>query len=430
MFDTVIFDLDGTLSDNSEGILRSVAYAMERLGRPMLPQEQQTGLIGPPLMMSFARYWELPETEALEALRLYRERFESVGYLENRLYPGIRPLLRALSERGTCLAVATGKPRAVTLRILSHFGILPWFTEVECAQPESQDNQKADLIRRILVRHPGRAVMIGDTADDMQGAAEAGIEGIYADYGFGGAWTPGAGQKACHAADPAALAALLLPEPPAPRGLMISLEGLDGCGKTTVARHLDTWLVNQGYAVTHTREPGGCPISESIRALLLAPEHTEMTPTAEALLYAASRYQHVTDVILPAIAAGKAVICDRYVDSSLAYQGAGRRLGVGTIRTYNAEAMRLCMPDITIYLRLDADQSLARRRAASEPDRIERERRDFFIRAQEAFDRLAEEESGRYLTIDAGQPVGQVLAELDARLPEYMRRGGFWPCGS
>ena len=424
MFDTVIFDLDGTLSDNSEGIIGSIRYALERLGRPMPGDNVVRRFIGPPLVMSFQRYCGMENTESLEALRLYRERYEVTGYLENRLYPGIRTLLTELKRRGAKLAVATGKPGQITESILEHFGILNLFDRVEGSTPEAVSSQKSELIRRILEKCPGNAVMIGDTQDDMAGAEEAGIAGIHVRYGFGGEWRP-EDPGTASVRDVQELSMILLGEIPMAKGVFISLEGLDGCGKTTVSRHLDTMLRRYGYEVVHTREPGGCPISEDIRGLLLSTEHGEMTATAEALLYAASRYQHVNDVILPALRRGCAVICDRYVDSSLAYQGEGRQLGIDTIRAYNAKAMELCMPDITVYLRLDAETSLNRRLSESAPDRIEQEKRDFFERAMQGFDRLAREEPERYLTIDASQPVETVIGELSARLPEYMARGGF-----
>ena len=426
MFDTVIFDLDGTLSDNSEGILGSVEYAVSRLGLSMPDQETQLRLIGPPLMMSFDRYWHMPADQALEALRLYRERYEVTGYLENKLYPGIRELLIALKREGASLAVATGKPQKITCSILEHFGILPLFDCVEGASPESATNEKAALIRRIMDRHPEKAVMVGDTEDDMVGAQRAGISGICVRYGFGGDWQPKQDMDVRIAEDVDALSRLLLGRVPKRRGVFISLEGLDGCGKTTASNHLEQLMRQLGYPVVHTREPGGCPISEHIRELLLAPEHREMTATTEALLYAASRVQHVTDVVLPALEKGEAVISDRYVDSSLAYQGEGRQLGMDTIRAYNAEAMRLCMPDITVYLRLDAETSLGRRLSESAPDRIEREKREFFERAQRGFDALAAAEPDRYLTIDASRTVEEVKRDLSERVPEYLRCGGFW----
>ena len=425
MYDTVIFDLDGTLSDNSEGIIGSIRYALERLGKPMPGEDVIRRFIGPPLMMSFQRYCGMSEAESWEGLRLYRERFETVGYLENNLYPGIRALLTALKQRGAVLAVATGKPQVITRQILEHFGALSLFDEVEGSLPDAVSNQKPDLIRRVLDKHPGKTVMIGDTEDDIAGALEAGIDAIHVQYGFGGDWRPDTAQVKS-VPDMNALCFELLGEIPAARGVFISLEGLDGCGKTTVSRHLDKLLRQYGYEIVHSREPGGCPISENIRALLLSTDHKEMTATTEALLYAASRFQHVNDVILPALRRGCAVICDRFVDSSLAYQGDGRELGVETIRSYNAQAMAACMPDVTVYLRLNAETSLSRRLAESAPDRIEQEKRDFFERTAQGFDRLAEEEPERYLTVDASQPVEAVIREVSAHLPEYLVRRGVW----
>ena len=421
MFDTVIFDLDGTLSDNSEGITASIRYALGKMGRPV-PGDLRR-FIGPPLRMSFQRFCGMTDADSAEATRLYRERHEVIGYLENNLYPGIRALLTALRRQGAYLAVATGKPQKITENILKHFGVYHLFDQVEGSQPNAVTNQKSVLIARVLARHPGRAVMVGDTEDDMTGAAEAGIEGIHVQYGFGGDWRPEAMPSV---PDVAALSEALLGSVPESRGVFISLEGLDGCGKTTVANRLETLLRQYGYPVVHTREPGGCPISEKIRELLLSKENGEMTATTEALLYAASRYQHAHDVILPAVRRGCAVISDRYVDSSLAYQGEGRGLGVDVIRAYNQKAMELCMPDITVYLRLDAETSLRRRLAESEPDRIEREKREFFERAAQGFDRLAEQEPDRYLTIDASRSVEAVIGELNRLLPEYLVRGGFW----
>ena len=424
MFDTYIFDLDGTLSDNSEGIFAGIRYALERLGKPVPEPAELRRFIGPPLRMTFLRRCHLTEEESLEALRLYRERYEATGYLENELYPGIRALLTELKREGKALAVATGKPTPVTRGILRYFGVFHLFDRIEGSSPESVSNQKSDLIRRITEQLPGKAVMIGDTEDDMNGARDAGITGIHVQYGFGDGWRPEQGIQSARTVEE--LSELLLGRTLQPRGVFISLEGLDGCGKTTVAGHLHTLLKRMGYPVIHTREPGGCPISENIRELLLSTSHSEMRATTEALLYAASRYQHAADVIMPALQRGDAVLCDRYVDSSLAYQGEGRALGLENIRAYNQQAMALCMPDITVYLRLDAETSLRRRLSVSTPDRIEREKRDFFERAQRAFDRLAEEEPERYLTIDARQPVEAVIAELDARLPEYMKRRGIW----
>ena len=423
MFDTVIFDLDGTLSDNSAGITKSIVYALERMGRPIPNPETLRRFIGPPLMMSYIRYCGMSEEEALTGLHLYRERFDVTGYLENDLYPGVRGMLTALKEKGVSLAIATGKPTEITVSILKHFGIFSLFDEVVGSSPESLSNEKADMIRQIMESHPGKAVMVGDTYGDLCSAKDAGIDFIYARYGFGDDGQIPEGVAMVQSVDE--LSERLLGAAPAFRAPFISLEGLDGCGKTTVAHFLRDWLRHYGYPTLLSREPGGCPISENIRSLLLSTEHGEMTATTEALLYAASRYQHVTDVILPAIRRGQAVICDRYVDSSLAYQGMGRELGMDTIRAYNRMSMDCCMPDITVYLRLDTKTSLSRRLSASEPDRIEREKLDFFERVRAGFEMLSAMEPERYLVIDASQPVEQVIRELKDRLPEYMKRGGF-----
>ena len=188
MYDTVIFDLDGTLSDNSEGIIASIGYALDRMGREKPGAETIRRFIGPPLRMSFRQICGMDDEESYEATRLYRERHETVGYLENDLYPGIRALLTALKRRGAYLAVATGKPQRITENILSHFGIRELFDQVEGSVPDSLSNQKAALIRRVLDRHPGRAVMVGDTADDINGALEAGIDAVHVQYGFGDGW--------------------------------------------------------------------------------------------------------------------------------------------------------------------------------------------------------------------------------------------------
>ena len=425
MFDTVIFDLDGTLSDNSEGIIKSIGYALENMHIQVPETRILKRFIGPPLMVSLSRYCNMNDMDARHAVELYRDRYDKTGYLENCLYPGIRALLTELKHSGSYLAVATGKPKDITLKILDHFGILALFDEVKGTVPDAVSGSKSDMIKAIAARHPGKAVMVGDTVEDIRSAHEAGITGLFVGYGFGET-VCGMDEPDLKAEKVEDLSKLLLGYVPEKRGVFISLEGLDGCGKTTVSNHLEIMMKQYGYPVLHTREPGGCPISESIRQLLLSPENSEMTATTEALLYAASRYQHVTDVILPAVRRGDAVICDRYVDSSLAYQGEGRQLGLPAIRAYNEQSMKMKMPDITVYLRLDAETSLNRRLSESTPDRIEREKREFFERTQQGFDRLAQEEPERYLVIDASQPLKYVLAELAERLPVYLKRGGFW----
>ena len=143
-----------------------------------------------------------------------------------------------------------------------------------------------------------------------------------------------------------------------------------------------------GFSVVRTREPGGCPISEEIRHLLLNPENMEMSDTCEALLYAASRAQHVHQVIRPAVERGELVLCDRFVDSSVAYQGGGRELGVDTIQQINEPAVDGMMPDATVYLDIDHREALMRRLNASEPDRLELQDVEFHERVEKAYEKL------------------------------------------
>ena len=169
--------------------------------------------------------------------------------------------------------------------------------------------------------------MIGDRITDIIGAAETGIDAIGVLYGYGDekefsdAYCP-------KAETPEELAKLILGYSLQQKGYFISFEGLDGCGKTTQADAIESKLIDLGYKICRTREPGGCPISEKIRDLLLDINNTGMTDITEALLYSASRAQHVREKIAPALAEGHIVICDRFVDSSVAFQGGGRELGV------------------------------------------------------------------------------------------------------
>jgi len=159
------------------------------------------------------------------------------------------------------------------------------------------------------------------------------------------------------------------------RGLFISIEGPDGSGKSTQIRLLKEFLDESGLEAILTREPGGTVISEKIRQLILDKQHTEMDPMTEALLYAASRAQHVAEVIKPAIKTGKTVICDRFVDSSIAYQGYGRQLG-DAVRIINEYAVAGCMPDITFLLKVEP--SIGKERIKEEEqDRLEKEKLDF-----------------------------------------------------
>jgi dTMP kinase len=199
-----------------------------------------------------------------------------------------------------------------------------------------------------------------------------------------------------------------------PRGRFITVEGLDGAGKTTVVEGLAAALGD----VEVLREPGGVELSERIRALVKDPA-LDVHPRAEALLYAAARAQLVAERLAPLLAAGRSVLLDRFVDSSLAYQGAGRGLGVDAVRDLNAFATGGLVPDRTLLLRIDPAVGLAR--AAGRPqdaDRLEREAPAFFAAIAAAYDALAAAEPERFAVIDATQPPAVVLADCLAALAQ------------
>jgi dTMP kinase len=197
-----------------------------------------------------------------------------------------------------------------------------------------------------------------------------------------------------------------------PRGRFITVEGIDGAGKTTVVEGLAAALGD----VEVLREPGGVELSERIRALVKDPA-LEVHPRAEALLYAAARAQLVAERLEPLLAAGRDVLLDRFVDSSLAYQGAGRSLGVDAVRELNAFATGGLVPDRTLLLRIDPEAGLARAAGrGGNADRLEREELAFFAAIAAAYDALAAAEPERFAVIDADQPPDAVLADCLAAL--------------
>jgi dTMP kinase len=196
-----------------------------------------------------------------------------------------------------------------------------------------------------------------------------------------------------------------------PRGLLITIEGLDGAGKTTLAAALASELRSRAIVVRLLREPGGVDAAERLRELVKDPE-LRIGARAEALLYAAARAQLIDEALEPLLDAGTWVLLDRFVDSSLAYQGAGRGLGVEQVRAINEFATGGLRPDRTLLLRVDP--ALGRTRSRTRPgalDRLERERDDFFARIAAAYDELAAAEPDRIRTIDAAQSPDRVLAD-------------------
>ena len=206
------------------------------------------------------------------------------------------------------------------------------------------------------------------------------------------------------------------------QGLFLTLEGVDGCGKSTQLCFLTEYLKQKGLDVLLTREPGGCAISEQVREILLSPENKAMSAETEMLLYAAARAQHIAEKILPALEAGKVVLCDRYLDSSIAYQGYGRELGEARVRQINWYAIERCMPDATFLFLLEVDRSFERIRLGRESkDRLEQESRGFFDRVDFGFHALAQKEK-RIRVIDAARSVEQVWAELREKVDEVLEQ--------
>ena len=183
------------------------------------------------------------------------------------------------------------------------------------------------------------------------------------------------------------------------KGLFIAFEGADGCGKTTQLRFLGDHLESLGLDVLRTREPGGCPVAEKIRDILLDAANSEMTAVTETLLYAAARAEHVRQVIGPAVEAGRVVLCDRFVYSSLAYQGYGRDLGVDTVWDVNKIALTGYMPDLTVFINIPPERAFARMNDKKVHDRLEREHISFHRRVFEGFQALSQR--GDVMSIDA-----------------------------
>ena len=204
------------------------------------------------------------------------------------------------------------------------------------------------------------------------------------------------------------------------KGFFITFEGVEGCGKTTQIRRLHQHLVQLGRDVVVTREPGGTPVAEAIRSILLDCAHAGMRPMTELLLYAAARAQHVAEVIAPALEAGKTVLCDRFADSTTAYQGAGRGVEPETVALVHRLATSGVWPDITIVLDVPPEIGLARANSSCGPDRIEQESIEFHRRVREGFLELARQDPARVIVIDGtgaeDEVAGKVAASVASRM--------------
>lgn len=204
------------------------------------------------------------------------------------------------------------------------------------------------------------------------------------------------------------------------RGLFLTLEGGDGAGKTTQARLLEEWLTDEGRTVVRTREPGGTELGVLVRDIVLH-HRGDVAPRAEALLYAADRAHHVATLVRPALERGEVVVQDRYLDSSVAYQGAGRVLDAAEIRELSLWAAGGLLPDLTVLLDLDPAAARARLEAEDKPfDRLESEKAEFHERVRAAFLELAAAEPERFLVLDASLPPEHLAASIRSRLAPFL----------
>ena len=206
------------------------------------------------------------------------------------------------------------------------------------------------------------------------------------------------------------------------KGFLVSLEGPEGAGKTSVLEALIPVLEDRGVEVLTTREPGGVLIGEKIREVILDPSHTEMDPKTELLLYIASRRQHLVEKVLPALAAGKLVIMDRFIDSSVAYQGFGRGLDKEAIDWRNEFATDGLKPDLTLYFDIEIEEGLARIAANSdrEINRLDMEGLDLHRKVRQGYLSLLEKEADRIVKIDASLPLDQVIENTQQLLFDRM----------
>ncbi|HRN28378.1 MAG TPA: dTMP kinase [Terrimesophilobacter sp.] len=199
-------------------------------------------------------------------------------------------------------------------------------------------------------------------------------------------------------------------------GIFITFEGGDGSGKSTQAELLETWLTDASHTVIRTREPGGTPVGDELREIVLHSKG-DIAPRAEALIFAASRAQHVAEKVRPALEAGHIVIMDRYLDSSVAYQGVARGLGADAVRDISLWATENLLPDLTIVL--DLDENTGRDRlndSRTRYDRLEAEERGFHERVRAAYLDLADAEPGRFIVLDASEPVDDIAAAIRTRV--------------
>lgn len=203
------------------------------------------------------------------------------------------------------------------------------------------------------------------------------------------------------------------------KGLFISFEGIDGSGKSTIIQEVHKHFENKKLDLILTREPGGNKIAEKIRDLILDVEHDTMDDRTEALLYAASRRQHLVEKILPAVESGKMVLCDRFVDSSIAYQGYGREIGAEAVRDINLFAIDQHMPDMTFFLDVDIQTGLSRMNTRDELDRLETAGDAFFQRVYDGYQMIIKD-NPRIIVVDGTQSIKEVSDEIIKHIESRM----------
>ncbi len=206
--------------------------------------------------------------------------------------------------------------------------------------------------------------------------------------------------------------------------LFVTIEGPEGSGKTSAMQIVKARLESEGHSVVMTREPGGTKISEQIRNVILDPDNTEMDPRTEALLYAASRRQHLVEKIWPSLQEGKIVFCDRYLDSSLAYQGVARGLGVDRILEVNSYATEGTFPDLTVLFDIDPVLGLERinRNKDREVNRLDMEKISFHNQVRSGYLELSRRFPERYFVVDASRPLEEVSAVVFKKIAEMLRK--------
>ncbi|MFJ7756164.1 dTMP kinase [Peribacillus muralis] len=210
------------------------------------------------------------------------------------------------------------------------------------------------------------------------------------------------------------------------RGIFITMEGPEGAGKTTITQMLGKALQEEGYQVLLTREPGGVPISEQIREVILNKKNTAMNPRTEALLYAAARRQHLVEVVKPELDRGGIVLCDRFIDSSLAYQGHARGLDIEEVYSINKFAIGDMMPDVTFFFNIDPEEGLKRIQSNGEREvnRLDLEALDFHKKVCEGYQIIIDRWRERFIIVDAGRSIDEVLEETKAGLIGILKESG------